>query len=192
MEEEIWKQIPILDGVYYASSFGRIKRIVGKNCIKERIINGSISSTGYYTSVFSHNGTIKRYKFHRLVAMAFFGINEERKYVNHKNGIKTDNRPENLEWCTCSENNYHAYKFLGKKGSRHLLGVKYGMNPLSKKVIQYSKDMHFIKEWNSASEVEFYLNIYCTQISACCLMKKSYHTAGGFVWRFKDNPIILE
>lgn len=54
-----------------------------------------------------------------------------------------------------------------------------------KKILQYDKQGNFIKEWKSAKEVEDILNIKSENISSVCLKKKSYHTAGGFVWRFK-------
>lgn len=74
--------------------------------------------TNGYLSVRVNN---KTRLVHRLVAEAFlidgkhFG-----KDINHKNGIKTDNRVENLEWCTRSQNNHHAYDTgLMKRGENH-------------------------------------------------------------------------
>ncbi len=64
-------------------------------------------------------GKTVRTSIHRCVAMEFIPNPHKKNEVNHKNGIKTDNRIENLEWCTSSENKRHAVNILGKK-----LGVR--------------------------------------------------------------------
>jgi hypothetical protein len=73
-----------------------------------------ITKDEYYQVNLSHKGKSKIFKIHRLVAIAFLGNKENKKQVNHINGIKNDNRLENLEWATGSENLLHAYK-LGLK-----------------------------------------------------------------------------
>ena len=73
-----------------------------------------IADTGYLQVVFADR---KQHSVHRLVAHAFCDGYVSGKVVNHKNGIKTDNRASNLEWVTHAQNNQHAFSVLGRKGS---------------------------------------------------------------------------
>jgi len=68
-----------------------------------------LGNTGYCQVSLCNNGKIKNYNIHRLVASAFLSNDENKKCVNHKNGIKSDNRLSNLEWSTYSENLQHAF-----------------------------------------------------------------------------------
>jgi len=65
---------------------------------------------GYLRVNLSKNNKFKKYLIHRLVAEAFIENNQNKPFVNHINGNKSDNRLENLEWCNNSENMLHAYK----------------------------------------------------------------------------------
>ena len=73
---------------------------------------------GYLVATLYTNSKPRRTGVHRLVALAFIPNPEDKPQINHKNGVRTDNRPENLEWATCSENNLHRRRVLNGGGGR--------------------------------------------------------------------------
>lgn len=111
--EEAWKKIEGFEN-YEVSNLGRIRRFYIKH-IKYR---KPVKQYGYYTITFSiGNNKFNKFQIHRIVAKAFIDNPFKKRCINHINGIKTDNRVENLEWCTHSENEKHSYKTLGKKSN---------------------------------------------------------------------------
>ena len=121
---EIWKDIKGYEGKYQISNMGRIKSLSREHAIcvfnkvnikifsKDRIIKGHKDKDGYLMVSLPFEGRYKNFKIHRLVAFAFLDKIEGKNIINHKNGKKDDNRVENLEWCTNSENLYHAHHVL--------------------------------------------------------------------------------
>lgn len=110
---EVWLPVVGYEGYYEVSSLSRVRsveRVVnegkkGAYLAKGVVLRPGLGGTGYYTVSLCG----KSYKLHRLVAIAFIENPLNKDFVNHKNGIKTDNRIENLEWCTSVENNRHAF-----------------------------------------------------------------------------------
>lgn len=112
IDVEIWKDVPGFENMYQVSNLGDVRRIThGYNVLKPDIIRG-----GYHRVTLSKNNIQTRFIVHILVARLFVHNPdpENKKFVNHKKGIKTDNRHTELEWCTSSENEKHSHRVLGK------------------------------------------------------------------------------
>ena len=101
---EHWKDVPNYEGLYQVSNLGRVKSL---KFGKDKILKPQEGKRGYMKVGLWKEGERKYSYVHRLIMLAFVG--ESDLQVNHKNGVKTDNCLENLEYCTASENTLHAY-----------------------------------------------------------------------------------
>lgn len=120
----VWKQIPFTKGSYSASNKGEIRRdkpVKGNHKAGQKIAQ-NLDRYGYPQVSLGVEGKQKTMSVHRLVALAFHGEPPEGKpQINHRNGVKTDNRPENIHWCSVTYNLRHALALglrVNPKGSR--------------------------------------------------------------------------
>lgn len=109
--EEIWKNIKDFPS-YQISNMGNVKRIVsGQGAVAGRILKPEILHDGYHRITLSDNGKKDRKRINRLVLEIFNPVNDmDNLESNHKDGNKNNNKLDNLEWMTNSENRKHAYE----------------------------------------------------------------------------------
>jgi hypothetical protein len=122
MEQEIWKDVVGYEGLYEVSNLGKVRSVEhlvrcvrhGKEAqrtIYRVFINGRIRK-GYHRIALTKDHLRTEFPVHRLVARAFLGPRPEGHQVNHKDGVKGNNLPSNLEYVTAQQNIDHA-KSLG-------------------------------------------------------------------------------
>lgn len=150
VRNEIWKDIKGYEGWYQVSNQGRVRSldrtVYFKDGKRSRTYKGKILRYkyhhGYQMVNLLRNKEINTGYVHKLVINAFIPKVKGKTWTNHKNGIKSDNRAENLEWCTPSENNIHAKKMGLRKDN--VQGLIAYTDTLKKQVVAL-KDNKVIK-----------------------------------------------
>jgi hypothetical protein len=161
--EPVWKDIDECDG-YEVSSHGDVR-----NKKTGKILAKNLMGAGYVKADMWLNGKRKQTSVHRLVATAFLGPSEGRE-VNHKNGDKQDNRVENLEWCSRSDNVNHNYYKLGAL-----------IKPIKITNIETGEVLHF-PSCNEATRHGF----KSARIHECLSGKRDSY--GGFMFEYDTAP----
>lgn len=188
---EEWSPIVGYEGLYEVSSFGRIKSLFHKYtdtkernfCKKERIIRPQNDcKRGYLKVRIYKDGVGSSFSIHRLVAVAFIPNPDDLPEVNHKWGIKTDNRVSELEWSTSSDNQQHAYDVLNR--NKPLLG-KFGKDHhTSIKVNQYDLNGAYIKTWDSVKDIERAGIGSVGTIIRCLKGRSKSNQSKGYKWEY--------
>ena len=165
IDNEIWKEINIENvdtSGYFISSLGRFKN-------KKGVIMADYKP--HHSGYIHVRVNIQKYALHRLVALAFLENTDNKPFVNHIDGNKTNNHLDNLEWVTASENNSHA----------HEIGLTTGH---TRKIIQYDLEMNQIKEFKKIKEASEVLNISLSCIKD--VLNKKQKSSKGFIFRYLE------
>src|ERR1035437_8068404 len=140
----VWKRYK--NTYYEVSDFGHIRSIEhtiirsnnSPHLCRLKTLKPATDSKGYLRVGMSINGKLNIFKVHRLVGECFVDNPNNLPQINHKDGIKSNNYPSNLEWCTNRENIIHAYKF-------GLINIKFGENHhrsvINEEIILKSKEL---------------------------------------------------
>lgn len=164
----VWKDVVGYEGLYLVSNDGKV---IGTKAKKE--LRFAYTYNGYPRVKLYRDAKGKTVMVHRLVAQAFIENKHGKPQVNHKNGVKTDNRVENLEWVTQTENLKHAC-------ANGLLDTSLAWHKQEKPIYQLSLNGKIIKKWVSLSEAARTLGLQISNISHCC--KGRIKSTGGYKW----------
>lgn len=180
---EIWKNIKGYESKYQISNLGRVRsldrtvvRTDGKTIRKKGIIlNNRVTRDGYLSVVLYDDSFKTNSKYvHRLVAQAFLS-DTNKPEVNHKDGDKTNNNINNLEWCTRKENIKHAdttgLRVFSDESKEKMRKAQTGMKRNPDSYINRSKKVICLttKEvFQSLTQASIKYNLKKTNISACC------------------------
>ena len=177
---EQWKNVTGYEGLYQVSNLGRVKSVLRyvkhpnlkRKKVNEKIISSKISTRKYIKCCIYKNGIASHILAHRLVAIAFIPNPENKLEVNHINGIKHDNRVENLEWCTASENQIHAYK---NKLSISTKGEKCSWSKLTQKQVLMIRRLYKINPNTNQRNIAKKLNVSFSLINIIIKRKAWRH-----------------
>lgn len=168
MEE--WRDVVGYEGWYQISNLCRVKRIkAGLGARVGYILKTPLSRSGYPEVFLSKNGKVKSFFVHTLMLEAFIGPRPPGYECNHKNCDKMDNRVENLEWVTHSENVQHAFIVL----NRDLGGGNNGNAKLSEKKVLKIRRLYATGEY---TQRELGKMFHCTQGNI-------YHIVNRLSWK---------
>lgn len=181
--------VPGFEGFYEVSDGGDVRSVARAVAIQSKpgltrkfqskAISKITNESGYVLATLCVDGRKKQFRVHRLVLMAFSpNALESNLDVNHINGIKSDNRLENLEWVTRSENHIHRYKVLKQK---HSMTGKFGAkHHRSIRVCALNEKDEVVQSFDSLMDAQR-AGYQASRISDCLNGKRSTH--GGLRWK---------
>lgn len=190
LPNERWKDIEGYEGLYQVSDYGRVKSLYKKidktHVYKCRILKQSSDKDGYLSCTLCKNNVHNNIRVHTLVGKHFVPNPDNKPIFDHLDEVEKDycnNHYLNLSPATYSENTKRAYRRGRKVNKPH--SKKGADSPCSRKVVQFSLDMEFIKTWDSIGDVCREYNFSHGNIVSCC--KGNYKQAYNYIWRYYEE-----
>lgn len=174
MKKKIWKPISGYENEYLISDDGEVYSL--RKCISLKPIQ---NEKGYLKVNLQKEGKKAWRKIHRLVAEAFIPNPQNKPTVNHKNGLRHDNRVENLEWATMAEQNSDIRRI--KKMSESIRKCEY-IQKKKRPVLQISTNGEIVTTHESLHDAANAVNTSTGNIYSCCVGNR--HTCKGYVFKY--------
>jgi len=182
MEQEEWKPVVGLEGYFEVSNYGRVKSLDRRVYRKDgqwrdrkgQLIKQFPNWFGYLLVGLQVDKNKKTLATHRLVAISYVSNPNGLKEVNHKDGNKLNNRADNLEWCTRSQNMLHCFRVLGHKSA--LLNVKGKQHHLSvpiKAIYPTGEAKIFDSKTEAANELKCSISTITNSLNGTSLNRKN-------------------
>lgn len=183
--KEIWKDIEGYEGRYQVSNLGRVKSLAreyktGANQatirMGEKVMKQKVRPNKYCLVTLRRDGVVCDAYVHRLVAEAFIPNPTNRPQVNHRDENPSNNKVDNLEWCTPLEN------------VRYGTGIARSVSKRCKPVVQKTLDGEIVKIWDSIAEAgDSFIPIQGRKNICNALSQPDKKTAYGFYWNYYET-----
>lgn len=184
---EIWKDVKGTDSNYQISNEGRVKSIdrviqTSNNSrhYETHMLKPYLNTAGYWMVTIKINGEWKKCRVHRLLAEAWIPNPDNKPCIDHINGNRSDNRIENLRWCTYKENSNFAiaHDRLVESHSNQT------NEQLMKTVQQFTLEGELVAEYKSSKEAADAVGCTRNAITKAC---RNNEKVKGYVWKYKEE-----
>lgn len=165
--KEIWKPIKGFEGLYQVSNLGNVRSLNYHGTGIVKLLTPTLS-VGYYRVTLSKNGIARGFHVHRLVGSAFIPNPHGYDCINHKDESRTNNRVDNLEWCTKAYNNTYGT-------CRHRQAIT-----RSTPILQILNGV-VVRKWDSIKDVASY-GYNASNVCQCCKNRRGSHK--GYEWQY--------